>query len=280
MKFKHKEIDLSATHVMGILNLTPDSFSDGGAFSKSDLALKHVENMLDAGAAFIDVGGESTRPGALDVSEQQELDRVVPIIAAINQRFDTVVSIDSSKAIVMQEAVKAGASFINDVRALREPGALEAASALQVPVCLMHMQGQPRSMQGSPEYQNVVAEVSTFLQERIDGCVEAGISKSQIVIDPGFGFGKNLEHNYQMLEGLSDFHCLGVPLLAGMSRKSMLGQLLGRDVDERLAGSIVVAAIAAQKGAQIIRVHDVKETVDAVKVVSALNAYRKNNNGR
>lgn len=265
---------------MGVLNFTPDSFSDGGSFDHLDKALKHAQCMLEEGAAFIDIGGESTRPGAADVPEQQELDRVIPLIEAISQRFDTVISIDTSKAVVMTAAVNAGASFINDIRALREPGALQAASAAGVPVCLMHMQGQPRSMQNAPNYLNVVDEVCVFLQDRIDRCVQSGINSSQIVIDPGFGFGKDMEHNYVMLANLEQFHCLGVPVLAGMSRKSMLGQLLGRDVNERLAGSVAVATVAAQKGANIIRVHDVKETVDAVKVVSKLNAYRNNNNGR
>lgn len=265
---------------MGILNLTPDSFSDGGDYTQVDKALKHTEQMLAEGAVFIDVGGESTRPGAADVPVQQELDRVIPLIEAISQRFETVVSIDTSKAVVMAEAVMAGAAFINDVRALREPGALEAARAADVPVCLMHMQGQPRSMQSAPTYVDVVAEVVAFLDDRIAACGEAGIDKSQIIVDPGFGFGKNLEHNFQLLEQFESFHDLDVPVLAGMSRKSMLGQLLGREVTERLAGSIALATIAAQKGAQIIRVHDVKQTVDAVKVVSMLNAYRNNNNGR
>jgi dihydropteroate synthase len=280
MKFKSREIDLSTPQIMGVLNYTPDSFSDGGSFDHMDKALKRVQSMLEQGAAFIDVGGESTRPGAADVSVQQELDRVIPLIEAISKRFDTVISIDTSKAAVMTAAVNAGASFINDVRALREPGALQAASTAGVPVCLMHMQGQPRSMQSAPDYLNVLDEVCVFLQDRIDSCVQAGIDRSQIVIDPGFGFGKNLKHNYTMLASLEEFHRLGVPVLAGMSRKSMIGQLLDRNVNERLAGSIAVATVAAQKGAQIIRVHDVKETIDAVKVVSELNAYRENNNGR
>jgi dihydropteroate synthase len=279
MKFKYTEIDLSSPKIMGILNLTPDSFSDGGNYTQIDKALKHTEQMLAQGAVFIDVGGESTRPGAPEVPVQQELHRVIPVIEAIKQRFDTVVSIDTSKAVVMTEAVMAGAAFINDVRALREPGALEAASAAGVAVCLMHMQGKPRSMQSAPTYADVVAEVYAFLQDRIAACENAGIDKSQIIVDPGFGFGKSLEHNFQLLEGFESFHDLAVPLLAGMSRKSMLGELLGRDVTERLAGSIALATIAAQKGAQIIRVHDVKQTADAVKVVSKLNAYR-NNNGR
>jgi dihydropteroate synthase len=277
MKFTDKNIDLSSPRIMGILNLTPDSFSDGGDYTQVDKALRHTQQMLAQGADFIDVGGESTRPGAADVSVQQELDRVIPVIEAIKKRFDTVVSIDTSKAVVMTEAVMAGAAFINDVRALREPSALEAASAAGVPVCLMHMQGQPRSMQSAPIYVDVVAEVYGFLQDRIAACEKAGIDKSQIIVDPGFGFGKSLEHNFQLLEHFESFHELAVPVLAGMSRKSMLGQLLGRDVTERLAGSIVLATIAAQKGAQIIRVHDVKQTVDAVKIVLKLNAYRKNN---
>ena len=280
MKFKDKQIDLSSPRVMGILNLTPDSFSDGGKYTQIETALKQTQQMLSEGAVFIDVGGESTRPGAPEVSVQEELHRVIPVIEAIAQRFDTVVSIDTSKAEVMSEAVSAGAAFINDVRALRQPGALAAASAAGVPVCLMHMQGQPRSMQSAPSYSDVVTQVRTFLQERIAACEKAGIGKTQIIVDPGFGFGKSLEHNFELLENLELLHDLGLPVLAGMSRKSMLGQLLDREVSERLAGSIAVATVAAQKGVQIIRVHDVKQTVDAVKVVSKLNAYRKNNSGR
>lgn len=280
MQFKDKFLDLSTPKVMGILNVTPDSFSDGGAFDLLENGLTQTALMLNEGADFIDIGGESTRPGAQEVSEQQELDRVIPIIEAISQRFDTIISIDTSKAQVMNEAVKAGASFINDVRALQEKGALEAAVAANVPVCLMHMQGQPRVMQQNPLYKDVVKDVMAFLQQRISICCDAGISRDQIIVDPGFGFGKTLDHNYQLLSNFEMFHQLKVAVLAGMSRKSMIGTLLQREISQRLAGNVAVATIAAQKGAQIIRVHDVKETVDAVKVVNMINAFRNNNNER
>jgi dihydropteroate synthase len=276
MIFNNKKLSLKAPRVMGILNVTPDSFSDGGAFKQLDAALRQTEQMLSQGASFIDVGGESTRPGAQDVSEQEELDRVIPAIEAIHNRFDTVISIDTSKAQVMTQAVNAGAGLINDVRALREPNALAAAVAANVPVCLMHMAGQPRSMQLAPDYNDVIKQVSDFLQMRISACIEAGIDPANILIDPGFGFGKSLAHNYQLLHKLEYFERLGMPVLVGMSRKSMLGDLLHRDVDDRLAGSIAVATIAALKGVQIIRVHDVKETVDAIKVVAMLP--KDNNN--
>ncbi|HAQ49250.1 MAG TPA: dihydropteroate synthase [Glaciecola sp.] len=277
MQFKDKCLDLSTTKVMGILNVTPDSFSDGGAFNLLDNSLAQASLMLSEGADIIDIGGESTRPGALEVSVQQELDRVIPVIESMLQRFDTIISIDTSKAQVMTEATNAGASFINDVRALQDTDALDAAVKANVPVCLMHMQGQPRVMQRNPIYHDVVKDVMTFLKERISVCCEAGMTKDQIIVDPGFGFGKSLEHNYQMLANLEEFHKLHVAVLAGMSRKSMIGNLLQREIDERLAGNIAVATVAAQKGAQIIRVHDVKETVDAVKVINMINAYRSNN---
>lgn len=274
MQFKDKFLDLSQPRVMGILNVTPDSFSDGGSFNGLDKALKQTEKMLDEGADFIDIGGESTRPGADEVMLQQELARVLPVIEAIKSRFETVVSIDTSKPQVMTEAVAAGAGFINDVRGLQEKGALQAAAAANVPVCLMHMQGQPRKMQQNPIYNNVVDDVVAFLKERISACQKVGISKEKLVVDPGFGFGKSLEHNYQILAELAAFESLNVPLLVGMSRKSMLGNLLQRGVNQRLAGGVAVATIALEQGAKIIRVHDVKETVDAVKVVTAINAYR------
>lgn len=270
MKFADKVVDLSTPKVMGILNVTPDSFSDGGRFNKLDSALYQVENMLADGAAFIDVGGESTRPGAADVSVEEELARVVPVVEAISQRFDTVVSVDTSKAEVMLEACRAGAGLINDVRALQETGALEIAAKTSAAVCLMHMQGQPRSMQNEPHYQDLFMDIFSFLDDRIQACTDVGIERSRILLDPGFGFGKTLQHNYQLLQGMERFHHMGLPLLVGMSRKSMLGNLLGRGVDERLAGSLACATIAAMKGAQIIRVHDVKQTVDVLKVTMAV----------
>lgn len=275
MQFKDKHIDLSSPRVMGILNVTPDSFSDGGRFSDLDSALFQAQQMVEEGADFIDVGGESTRPGAASVDLNSELDRVIPVVESLSQNFDIVVSIDTSKALVMAEAVKAGAGLINDVRALREEGALLSACNSGAPVCLMHMQGQPRTMQALPKYANVVTDVIDFLNERIASCIDVGIKQNQIIVDPGFGFGKSLQHNYQLLNSLEKLHSIGLPVLSGISRKSMLGNLLDRKVDERLAASVAAATISVMKGAKIIRVHDVKESVDAVKVVSALNAYKE-----
>lgn len=263
---KEKTLDLSYPHTMGILNITPDSFSDGGKFNQFDHALRHVEAMLEAGTSILDIGGESTRPGAADVAEEQELERVVPIIEAIRQRFDCWISIDTSKALVMTEAVNAGADLINDVRALREEGALKAAAKANVPICLMHMQGQPRTMQAQPHYDDLITDVSEFLVERISACEKAGIAREQLLLDPGYGFGKSLEHNYQLLAHLDKFHQFGLPLLVGMSRKSMISKLLNKQPNECLVGSLACATIAAMKGAQIIRVHDAQETVDALKV--------------
>jgi dihydropteroate synthase len=263
---KEKKLDLSYPHTMGILNVTPDSFSDGGKFNQFDHALRHVEAMLEAGTSILDIGGESTRPGAADVSEEQELERVVPIIEAIRQRFDCWVSIDTSKALVMTEAVTAGADLINDVRALREEGALKAAAKANVPICLMHMQGQPRTMQVQPHYGDLITDVSEFLAERIAACEKVGIAREQLLLDPGYGFGKTLEHNYHLLAHLDKFHQFGLPLLVGMSRKSMISKLLNKQPSECLVGSLACATIAAMKGAQIIRVHDAQETVDVLKV--------------
>lgn len=255
--------------VMGILNVTPDSFSDGGAYNSLSSALKRAEAMVAAGASWLDVGGESTRPGAADVSEAEELQRVIPVIAAIAREFPVQISVDTSKAAVMREAVAAGASMINDVRALREPGALAAAAATPAQVCLMHMVGQPRTMQDAPEYDNVIADIKQFFQQRIAACNAAGIANDRILLDPGFGFGKTVRHNYELLHRLACFHDFNLPLLIGMSRKSMLGAVTGREVDQRLPASIAAATIAMMKGAAILRVHDVAETMDAVKVVTA-----------
>lgn len=263
------ELDLNCPIVMGILNVTPDSFSDGGIYNRYDYALKHVASMVNHGAAIIDIGGESTRPGASEVSLQQELDRVIPIIEAVTDRFDVWVSVDTSKAVVMTEAARAGAHIINDVRSLHEPGALEAAAETGLPICIMHMSGQPKTMQQTPDYKNVVVEVKQYLSDEIERCEAAGIAKNRLIIDPGFGFGKNLVHNYQLLAKLNEFHALGVPLLVGMSRKSMIGELLDVPLEERLIGGIACAVIAAMQGAQIIRAHDVKETVQAMKIVQA-----------
>jgi dihydropteroate synthase len=275
MKFRDNFLDLTTSKVMGVLNVTPDSFSDGGAFNMLENGLSQAALMLSEGADIIDIGGESTRPGAQAVTVQQELDRVIPVIEAVFKRFDTIVSIDTSKAQVMKEAINAGASLINDVRALQENGALDIAVKANVPVCLMHMQGQPRLMQQNPCYDDVVKDVMTFLQDRISVCRKAGIAENQIIVDPGFGFGKSIEHNYQILANLERFHELNVPVMAGMSRKSMIGNLLQRKIDQRLAGNIATATIAAQKGAQIIRVHDVKETIDAVKIVNIIKGLQE-----
>lgn len=274
MQFGKYFIDLSQPQVMGILNVTPDSFSDGGKHTNVSQALDHALRMIEEGATFIDIGGESTRPGAPDVSLQEELDRTIPVIEAVAKNTSCVISIDTSKADVMREAVKAGAGLINDVRALQEPGALQVAAEAQVPVCLMHMQGQPRTMQQSPEYDDVVNDVGQFLLARTKVCEEVGIAKDKILFDPGYGFGKSLEHNYTLVKHLPSLMKLGYPVLVGMSRKSMIGNLLNRKVDERLAGSISLATIVAQMGAQIIRVHDVKETADAVNIVKMLNSVK------
>ncbi len=263
---KQKTIDLSRIHTMGIVNVTPDSFSDGGRYNQLNEALKHVEAMVTAGVSFIDIGGESTRPGAPEVSRDEELQRVIPVIEAIRSRFDCWISLDTSKADVMSEGVNAGADLINDVRALREPGALQAAAEAQVPVCLMHMQGQPRTMQQAPQYDDLFQDVNHFLQERIEACQQHGIKRDKLLLDPGFGFGKTLEHNYQLLANLEKFHQFELPLLIGMSRKSMISKLLNKEPADSLTGSLACAAIAAMKGAQIIRVHDVPETLEVMKI--------------
>jgi len=263
-------LDLSTPIVMGILNVTPDSFSDGGQFSGVDDAIHHALAMVDEGAGIIDVGGESTRPGAADVSESDEIARVVPVIAALNRRVNVPISVDTSKAGVMREAIAAGASMINDVRALQEPGALAIAAASKAAVCLMHMQGEPRSMQHDPRYNDVVLEVREFLAARLAACVGLGIERERIALDPGIGFGKRLEHNLDLLANLPSLLELGQPLLIGVSRKSMFKGLLGRAVDERLAGGVAVGTAAVLAGAGILRVHDVAESVDAIKVAVAL----------
>jgi len=256
--------------VMGILNVTPDSFSDGGNFLAGDAALRQAESMAAAGASIIDVGGESTRPGSDDISEQQELDRVVPVIEALVGSVEAAVSIDTSKPGVMHAAIAAGAGMINDIRALREDGALQAAAELQVPVCLMHMQGQPGTMQESPHYDNVVVEVRDFLAERISVCRDAGLSEELLIVDPGFGFGKTRQHNIELLANLRQLAQLGRPILAGLSRKATLGELTGRDVGDRMPASVAAAVIAATRGADIVRVHDVRETVDAMRLTAAV----------
>ncbi len=255
---------------MGILNVTPDSFSDGGQFRTRERALEQARQMMSDGAAIIDIGGESTRPGASEVAEQQELDRVLPVIEALRAEFDIPISIDTSKPGVMRAAVAAGADMINDVLALQAEGALQAAAELRVPVCLMHMQGTPRTMQDAPDYGNVVTEVASFLAERIAACASAGIDEDLIVVDPGFGFGKTAAHNIELLANLRQLQSLGRPVLAGLSRKSTLGELTGKPVDERVAASVAAAVVAATNGAAIIRAHDVAETVDAMRVVQSV----------
>lgn len=266
-----KDLDLSRCRVMGILNITPDSFSDGGQFTSPVAACAQALRMLGEGADIIDVGGESTRPGASAVSEQQELDRVVPVIEAIHAETDAIISIDTSKAVVMREAVNAGASMINDVCALTRQGAVEMASSLHVPVCLMHMQGSPRSMQESPQYKHVSKEVLAYLLTRVAVCEAAGIGRGQIVIDPGFGFGKTLQQNLQLMHDLAELVATGLPVLVGVSRKSMIDKLLTLPVEERLAASVALETLAALKGARIIRAHDVKEAVHAVRMVEAVS---------
>lgn len=262
------------SQVMGILNVTPDSFSDGGKFATFDKALAQVEQMILDGVDIIDIGGESTRPGAVEVSEEDELARIIPLLKAIKANFDIKVSIDTSKAEVMSQAIAHGADIINDVRALQNEGCLAVLAKSDVPICLMHMQGLPRSMQDNPQYDDVIADIKQFFIDRIQVCEQAGINRERLILDPGFGFGKTLEQNYQLLAQLHQFSDLGLPLLSGTSRKSMIGNLLARKVDERLAGSLTTAIIAAQQNASIIRVHDVKETVDALKVLSITAKYQ------
>ncbi|MFB4391449.1 MULTISPECIES: dihydropteroate synthase [unclassified Pseudomonas] len=263
-------LDLSRTHVMGILNVTPDSFSDGGRFSQRDAALRHAEAMVAAGATLIDVGGESTRPGARAVSPIEELERVAPIVEALNERLDVVISVDTSTPAVMREAARLGAGLINDVRALEREGALDAAADTGLPVCLMHMRGEPGNMQDSPSYQDVTAEVTRYLEERMAACAAVGIGVERIILDPGFGFAKNLAHNLSLFKHMETLYRLGRPLLVGVSRKSMIGQTLDRPVGERLYGSLALAALAMTKGASILRVHDVAETADVVRMIAAV----------
>jgi dihydropteroate synthase len=268
-------LNIETPQVMGILNVTPDSFSDGGQFSRIDSALRQAEQMIADGATIIDIGGESTRPGAKEVSVKDELARVIPVLKAINARFNIIVSIDTSKAVVMSEGITYGAGIINDVRALQNEGCLTVLAQNQgVGICLMHMQGLPRTMQHNPHYVNLIDDITIFFQERILACTQAGINRSRLILDPGFGFGKSLEQNYSLLANMAKFQCLDLPILAGLSRKSMIGNLLNREINERLAGSLATAIIAAQQGARIIRVHDVKETVDALKVLQATTINR------
>ena len=260
---------------MGIVNVTPDSFSDGGKFSQANIAVAHALELVKEGAAILDIGGESTRPNAIPVSLQEELDRVIPVIEALVNEFkakqvNIPISIDTYKPAVMQAAIDAGASMVNDVRALQEAGALEVVAKSKVGVCLMHMQGTPQTMQVNPQYNDVINDISAFLQARLQATIDAGVPASRILLDPGFGFGKTREHNITLIQQLESFANLGQPLLVGLSRKSILGQVTGNDVDARLYASIAASVIAAQKGAKILRVHDVGATVEALKIISAV----------
>lgn len=265
-------LDLSRPQVMGILNVTPDSFSDGGRYGQRDAALRHAEAMLQAGATLIDVGGESTRPGARAVSPVEELERVAPIVEAIAAELDVIISVDTSTPAVIRETARLGAGLINDVRSLQRDGAVDAAADSGLPVCLMHMRGEPSTMQQSPQYPDVVAEVREFLLERLAACAAAGIGAERVILDPGFGFAKTLEHNLSLFKHLQALHALGRPLLVGVSRKSMIGKVLGHEVGERLYGSLALAALALSKGAHILRVHDVAQTVDVVRMIAAVEA--------
>ncbi len=264
-----KTLDLSQPIVMGVLNVTPDSFSDGGQYLQLDAALRRAEIMVAQGAALVDVGGESTRPGAAPVSVQEELDRVLPVVERLARELPVPISVDTSKPEVMRETALAGAGLINDVRALQMPGALAAAAASGLPVCLMHLRGDPTTMQQEPVYADVVAEVRDFLAERVCACEAAGIARERILVDPGFGFGKTLEHNLNLLRHLDRFTDLAAGVLVGISRKSMIGALLDAPAGERLAGSLAAAVIAVWRGARIIRVHDVRETAQALRVCAA-----------
>src|ERR1700761_2265713 len=261
-----RPLTLDRPRIAGIINVTPDSFSDGGRQFDTNAAITHGLKLVEEGADLLDIGGESTRPGAEPVSANDEIARIVPVIEALAKQVDVPISVDTSKPGVMRAAVAAGAGMINDVYALRQDGALDAAADLKVPVCLMHMLGEPRTMQDDPHYDDIVSDVRRFLAERIFACEMSGIDKKKIVVDPGFGFGKTLEHNLALLRGLDQLAALGVPLMVGLSRKSMIGTLTGRDIEHRAAGSAAAALIAVQKGAMIVRVHDVAETRDALAV--------------
>ncbi|MGN1394405.1 MAG: dihydropteroate synthase [Succinivibrionaceae bacterium] len=261
----NRSLDISTPKVMGIVNVTPDSFSDGGTHNTVDAAFDFSAKLVSDGAAIIDVGGESTRPGASDVSEDEELNRVVPVVEKIAKNLDVFISVDTSKPKVMEESIKAGAHLINDIRALQEEGAIEVCAKYKIPVCLMHMQGEPRTMQVEPHYNDLLGDINQFFYERIHECLNKGIESNNIILDPGYGFGKTLDQNYELLGRLDTLKSFGKPLLVGVSRKSMIGNLLNVHVNERLAGSLSLALFAVNRGAKIVRVHDVKETVQALK---------------
>jgi len=270
----NRVLDLAYPHVMGILNATPDSFSDGGRYTHLDAALRHAEAMVAAGATLIDVGGESTRPGARAVTPSEELERVAPVVEALNRELDVIISVDTSTPVVISETARLGAGLINDVRSLRREGALQAAAATGLPVSLMHMLGEPGDMQDNPQYENLLGEVTAFLRERMQQCAAAGIPDERIILDPGFGFAKSLDHNLSLFKHMPELHALGRPLLVGVSRKSMIGGAIGRPVGERLYGGLALAALALTKGAKILRVHDVAETVDVVRMIAAVEAAK------
>jgi len=273
-------LDLATPHIMGVINTTPDSFSDGGTLYKHeqlqlDATVERARTMVAAGATILDIGGESTRPGAAPVPLVEELHRVVPVVEKLRAELDVIISVDTSSAAVMRAAAAAGAHLINDVRALRREGALEAAAQTGLPICLMHMQGEPDAMQSAPQYHNVVLEVREFLAERIAACEAVGITRARLLIDPGFGFGKTVTHNLELLNALDQFQPLNLPVVVGLSRKSLIGKLLGRPVGERLSASLAIAVLAVERGAAIIRTHDVRETADAIAMVVALRRLGK-----
>ena len=267
-----RPLALDRPRIMGIVNVTPDSFSDGGAHDSTAAAIAHGLKLVEEGADILDVGGESTRPGSQGVSVEEELARVIPVIEGLRAGCELPISVDTSKPEVMRAAVATGAGMINDVWALRREGAMDAAAELAVPVCLMHMQGEPGTMQDDPRYEDVVAEVHAFFNQRLFACQMAGIERKRLLVDPGFGFGKTLEHNLRLLRQLSRFVELGVPVLAGLSRKGMIGQVTGRPVDQRMVGSAVAALLAVQNGALLVRAHDVGATADALKLWAAVSA--------
>jgi dihydropteroate synthase len=274
-----KSLDLTHPQVMGVLNVTPDSFSDGGDFFSLDKAVARALQMEAEGAAIIDIGGESTRPGAAPVTLEDEIRRVVPVIEALQSRLKVPISIDTRKPGVMRAAIQAGAGFINDINALREPGALEVAAGFAVPVCLMQMQGEPRTMQEDPRYENVVGEVADFLQRRITACEQAGVGRERLLLDPGFGFGKTVTHNLYLLERLNVLTRLGLPLVVGLSRKSMIARLLGLEPGERLPASIALAVLAVERGARLVRSHDVAATWQALQMAVALHTIKTEQRG-
>ena len=270
--FAGKKLDLSVSHVMGILNVTPDSFSDGGELMNDSglvslsKVLERAEQMVNAGAAILDIGGESTRPGAKEVSSQQEIDRVLPVVEAVKRNLDVIISVDTSNPELIRQCPAAGAGLINDVRALAREGALEASASAALPVCLMHMQGSPKDMQNAPGYDDIITDIAGFLAQRVKACNDAGIANDRILLDPGFGFGKTLEHNLELLSRLDELQALKLPLLIGVSRKRMIGTITGRSEKDRIPGSIAAAVIGVMNGARLVRTHDVAETVDALKI--------------